>query len=24
VALDFPFIEARRESRCTTGGVAMR
>jgi hypothetical protein len=20
VALDFPFIEARRESRCTTGG----
>jgi hypothetical protein len=24
VALDSPFIEARRESRCTTGGVAMR
>jgi hypothetical protein len=24
VALDFPFIEARRESKCTTGGVAIR
>jgi hypothetical protein len=23
VALDSPFIEARRESRCTTGGVAV-
>jgi hypothetical protein len=23
-ALDLPFIDARRESRCTMGGVAMR
>jgi hypothetical protein len=23
-ALDLPFIDARRESRCTIGGVALR
>jgi hypothetical protein len=23
-ALDLPFIDARRRSRCTMGGVAMR
>jgi hypothetical protein len=23
-ALDLPFIDARRGSRCTMGGVAMR